>query len=100
MNWCATCGSCVAHKTAQPHRRGGMQSITVGYPLQMVAVDIMGPFPQTINGNSYMLVAQDYFTKWLKAWAIPNQEAKTQTVAQKLLDEMFLLFSLPERLQG
>ena len=61
----------------------------------MLAVDIMGPFPQTINGNSYMLVAQDYFTKWLEAWAIPNQEVKT--VAQKLLDKMFLRFSLPER---
>ena len=38
------------------------------------------------------------FTKWLEAWAIPNQEAKT--VAQKLLEEMFLCFSLPDRLHS
>ena len=44
QNWCATCSSCVARKTAQPHQRGGLQPVTVGYPLQMVAVDIMGPF--------------------------------------------------------
>ena len=98
QNWCVICSSCVARKTAQPHRKGGLQPVTVGYPLQMVAVDIMGPFPQIVNGDSYILVAQDYFTKWLEAWAIPNQEAKT--IAQKLLNEMFLRFSLPERLHS
>ena len=60
----------------------------------MVAVDIMSPFPQ--NGNCCILVAQHYFTKSLEAWAIPNQEAKT--ITQKLLNETFLRFSLPERL--
>ena len=54
----------------------------------MVAVDNMGPFLVNANGNHYILVAEDYFTKWLEPWEIPNQEAKT--VAQKLLDEMFL----------
>ena len=46
----------------------------------------------------HFLVAEDYFTKWLEAWAIPNQEAKT--IAQKLLDETFLHFSLPDRLHS
>jgi len=64
----------------------------------MVAVDIMGPFPINASGNRYILVVEDYFTRWLEAWAIPNQEGKT--VAQKLLDDMFLRFSLPTRLQG
>ena len=63
QNWCATCSSCAARKTAQPHRNAGLQPVTVGYPLQMVAVDIMGPFTQTVNENSHMLVAQNYFTK-------------------------------------
>ena len=64
----------------------------------MMAVDIVGPLPQSVNGNSYLLVAEDYFTKWLEIWAIPNQEAKT--VAHKLLDEMFFRFSLLERLHS
>ena len=58
----------------------------------------MSPFPKNENGNCYILVAEHYFTKWLEAWAIPNQEAKT--IAQKLLDEMFLRFSLPDRLHS
>ena len=68
----------------------------MGYPLQLVAVDIMGPLPETSNGNKYILVAEDYFTRWLEAWPIPNQE--TKTVAEKLLNEMFFRFSLPDQI--
>ena len=42
----------------------------------MVTVDIMGPFPKNVGGNCYILVAEDYFTKWIETWAIPDQEAK------------------------
>jgi len=87
-NWCSRCSSCLARKTAAPHNQAPLQPVKVSYPLEMVAVDIMGPLPVNANGNRYILVAEDYFTKWLEAWAIPNQEAKT--VAQKLLNEMFL----------
>ena len=61
-----------------------------------MAVDILGPLPETSGGNSYILVAEDYFTRWLEAWPIPNQEIKT--VAQKLLNEMFFCFSLPDQI--
>ena len=84
-NWCSICSDCVARKTGGPQRKRPLQPIIVGYPMQIVAVDIVGP--QSVNGNLYLLVAEDYFTKWLEVWAIPNQEAKT--VAHKLLDEMF-----------
>jgi len=61
----------------------------------MVAVDIVGPFLVNANGNHHILVAEYYFTKWLEAWAIQNQEAKT--VVQKLLDEKFLRLSQPTK---
>ena len=76
--------------------RGPLKPVIVGYPLQLVAVDILGPLPVTSQGNSYILVAEDYFTRWLEAWPIPNQEIKT--VAQKLLNEMFFRFSLPDQI--
>jgi transposase InsO family protein len=66
--------------------------------MQIVAVDILGPLPNCPAGNRYVLVAMDYFTKWAEAYAIPNQEATT--VANKLVNEMFLRFSPPEQLHS
>lgn len=66
--------------------------------MQVVGVDIMGPLPESKAGNLYVLVASDYFTKWVELYAIPNQEAIT--VARKLTDEMFCRFSPPEQLHS
>ena len=72
--------------------------MTAGYPLQLVAVDIVGPLTPSKSENTYILVASDYFTRWVEAYAIPNQEAVT--VANKLVDEFFCRFSVPEQLHS
>ena len=64
----------------------------------MVAIDILGPLPKSNAVNTYILVAGDYFTEWMEAYAIPNQEVVT--VAQKLVDELFRPFSLLEHLHS
>ncbi|GKE15919.1 reverse transcriptase domain-containing protein, partial [Tanacetum coccineum] len=37
-------------------------------------LDFMGPFPQS-RGNKYILVAIDYVSKWVKAQALPTNDA-------------------------
>lgn len=66
--------------------------------MQLVAVDIMGPFPESKEGTSYIMVVADYFTRWMEAYPIPNQEEST--VAQRLADEFFFQFSPPEQLHS
>ena len=97
-DWCHTCATCATRKPATKKNRAPLETIEVGYPLQVVAVDILGPLPESEEGNSYVLVATDYFTKWVEAYAIPNQEAIT--VARKLTDEMFCRFSPPDQLHS
>jgi len=75
-----------------------LQTIKAGFPMQIVAVDILGPLPKSVAKNSYVLVASDYFTKWMEAYAIPNQVAFT--VARKLTDEMFRRLSPPDQLHS
>ena len=95
MRWCSICPSCSTRKSKA---RAPLQPILVGHPIQLVAVDLMGPFPCSQNRNCYVLVASDYFTKWCEAYAIPNMEAIT--VAKFLTREMFFRFSPPEGLHS
>ena len=42
-------------------------------PNGRVGVDIIEVLPTTPGGNRFVMVVVDYFTKWLEAYAIPNQ---------------------------
>lgn len=97
-NWCETCPDCAARKNPTQKARAPLQNIKVGCPAQLTAVDIVGPLPESDAGNRYILVVGDYFTRWVEAYAIPNQEAVT--VAKKLTDEYFFRFSPPEQLHS
>jgi hypothetical protein len=40
-----------------------MGQFIVGEPMERVAMDILGPLPMSKNGNKYVLVISDLFTK-------------------------------------
>lgn len=63
-----------------------MGQYTVGLPMERIALHILGPLPLSDNGNRYLLIVADYFTKWPEAYPLPNQEATT--VAKVLVNEM------------
>ena len=94
QDWCQTCPECATRKLKVPRQRAPLGTITAGYPTQIMAVDLLGPLPESDNGNSYVMVVGDYFTRWMEALPIPNQEA--ETVANNLVDEVFLRYSVPE----
>ena len=58
--------------------------------MQVMAMDLLGPLLDSSTGNSYLLVIVDYFTRWVEACALTNQEDKT--VVKKLVDEVFCKF--------
>ena len=39
-----------------------LRTIVAGYPMQVVAVDILGPLPESTAGKHYILVVGDCFT--------------------------------------
>ncbi|XP_033758002.1 uncharacterized protein LOC117340349 [Pecten maximus] len=53
----------------------------------------MGGLPTTANGNNYIIVVSDYFSKWTEAYAVPNHTALT--VADKLVTEFICRFGTP-----
>ncbi|GJX84779.1 reverse transcriptase domain-containing protein [Tanacetum coccineum] len=57
-------------------------------------LDFMGPFPDS-RGNKYILVVVDYVSKWVKAQALPTNDAR---VVLKFLKGLFARFGVPKAL--
>ena len=54
-----------------------MKSYVLGGRFERIAADISGPYPTSANGNSYILVVGDYFTKLTELYPLPNIKAST-----------------------
>ena len=71
-DWCQKCAQCAARKPPSPNPKAPLVPVSTSAPLELVAMDILGPLPQGTAGNSYILVVGDYFTKWMEVYPIPN----------------------------
>jgi transposase InsO family protein len=98
MRWCRECRDCQERKGPPRKPRGGMQQYVVGAPLERVALDILGPLPESNNGNKYILIVADYFTRWTEAYPMPNQEAVT--VARLFMREFICRFGVPRQVHS
>ena len=49
-----------------------MQPLIVENPFEKMGIDLLGPLPKTKDGNKYIIVAVDHFTKWAVTKALPK----------------------------
>lgn len=82
--WCQNCMFC--QKRKPDPGMGKFQRVDVSAPLDAIVIDIVGPLPTTENGNQYIMVVGDYFSKWTETYALPTHTA--QNVADKLVTEV------------
>jgi hypothetical protein len=71
-----------------------LQTIKVERPFQKIGVDLLGPFPTSVNGNKMLIVAVDYLTKWVELEALPT--GKADVVTQFIVDIIVLRHGAPE----
>lgn len=92
-DWCNGCEVC--QRATMPHirTRTPLMQSHVGEPLEKVALDLTGPFPETERGNRYLLVIGDHFTKWTEAIPLPNITAVS--VAQAFVEHFICRFGVP-----
>jgi len=74
---CLQCTTCQQSKLPAPTWEP-LISLPVGKPWEMIAVDVL-EVPISFKGNRYLLVVQDYFTKWADTFPMPDQTAKRIT---------------------
>lgn len=48
----------------------------VDKPLELLGVNLVCKVTSTNQGNEYICVLVDYYTKWSEAYAIPNKSAE------------------------
>jgi len=95
--YCQACHICATRKNAGRTPRAHMKRYDVGFPMEEVAIDLMGPFPESEAGNKYVLVIVDSFSKWMEAYPLPNIEAKT--VAERFVLEFVSRFGVPYQIK-
>ena len=72
--------------------RGLLKQSAATDPMEKSAIDILSPFPKTVSGNKYVMVISDYFTKWIKCYGLPDQQANI--VANALVTKFFTRFGV------
>lgn len=83
--WCRQCDICARAKAGPGSGRSSLCRSITGAPLDRVGIDIVGPLPFTNDGNEYIIVLCDYFTKWVETYAVSNRDHQALTVGDKIV---------------
>ena len=75
--WCSLCQKCLWRKTPTHPPRAMMRQVPTSATMDRVAMDLMGPLPQTKCRGRCIFIVMGYFMRWAEALVLPDQEAET-----------------------
>lgn len=93
--YCQQCVACQSRSMPVPHRVAPLQTIHANGPFEKVAADIT-ELPVSPTGHRYVLVLQDYFTKYVNLYPMKDQRAVT--VAHCIFEQYITEHGVPEYL--
>lgn len=92
-----TCPECQIHANLQHVPPSMLYSLTSPWPFSTWGIDIIGKItPSGVGGHEYVLVAIDYFTKWVEAQSYAKLTAKH--VAKFLERTIFCRYGVPHEI--
>lgn len=89
---CKICASCKSSNLPQSGLMGKYRDIS--FPFQLISTDLLGPYPRSKNGNQYLLVVVDWFTKFVLVH--PMSKATSRAIVTFLENNVFLIFGAPQ----
>ena len=95
--WCKNCKICSSRKNTIKSQIAHLKPIKPPKsPMEITAMDVIGPLPLTMFGNKFILVFSDYLTKWPEAFAIQDQKA--ETIAKIFVEKIIFNYGAPKKL--
>ena len=90
------CEACQRHapKTLRP--KNPLIPVTSAWPFQQWGIDLVGPFPDAPGAVKFIIVAVDYFTKWVEAKALASTTA--MVIRKFIWEHIICRFGLPLRI--
>ena len=93
IHFAKSCPECAVVSGGGKVCRPPLHPIPVQRPFQILGIDIM-ELPKTTTGNRYVIVLQDFLTKWPMVYAAPDQKA--ERIACLLAEEVVPFCGVPE----
>ena len=90
----STCDQCQREK--KPQKAKDIYPMIASRPFQIVGLDHVGPLHKTKDGYQYMIVAQDYFTKW--PIVKPTKTTNTEEALKFVYEDIYTLYGKPQQL--
>nr|GEV54910.1 reverse transcriptase domain-containing protein [Tanacetum cinerariifolium] len=87
------CSDCQVHRPVTKHPQQHLTPITAPWPFYKWGIDIAGPFPEGPGKVKNLIVAMDYFTKWIEAKAVATITGGQ--VKKFVRDNIVCRFSIP-----
>ena len=81
---CSKCDICMRAKNATNIKKGEIASFPITRPMECLQIDHTGVLPLTENGNRYIVMIIDCFTKFVKLYPVKTMES--EEVINCLLD--------------
>lgn len=91
-----SCGKCQERERVPYLPAGLLQPISVGGIYKKFGIDILGPFPQSLKDNKYIVVATKYFPRFAIIKALPD--STTAFIAMFVVENIECLFGCPKEL--
>nr|KYP65903.1 Gypsy retrotransposon integrase-like protein 1 [Cajanus cajan] len=76
VNWVQKCDGCQRHAALHHSLAERLHSILSPWPFHKWGIDILGPFSIAVRQMKFLIVAVDYFSKWIKAEPVATISAE------------------------
>ena len=97
MDYVKSCHDCQTHANLNHVPPSELYSMTSSWQFSVWGIDVIGRIaPKVSNGNEYILVAIDYFTKWVEAASY--SVLKSKHVAWFLENNIICQFGVPQEI--